>query len=200
MANLLVGHAKRLAKSTQLPFFIFSEKQQQGDTFGERFANAFEAIYQLGFQRVIAIGNDCLTLSKTDILAAATELQSTPLVIGAATDGGAYLVGLDRISFQKTSFQNILWQSESTCQSIVQFVEEQGFTVAFGTTKADVDSADDWQKTLLSIAPLLRYQLIRLLHYTVSKPSSRCIYILNAQYLKATIAFRAPPCAIQCSK
>ncbi len=197
VAKLLVTHAKQLAKSTQLPFFLFSEKQQIGHTFGERFANAFEAIYQLGFQRVIAIGNDCLTLSKSDILAAATELQSTPLVIGAATDGGAYLVGLDRIAFQKVSFENILWQSEFTCQSIVQFVEKQGLQVKIGVAKSDVDSVADWQKVLRSITSFLRYQLIRLLHTVVNQPALTRNSIINVQYLTSTIAFRAPPHPIQ---
>ena len=73
VADFMVNHIKKLTAKTKLPVFFFSEKQQRGDTFGERFANAFEDVFALGYQNVIAIGNDCLTVSTADILSG-TEL------------------------------------------------------------------------------------------------------------------------------
>jgi uncharacterized protein len=193
VASFLINHTRKLAKSTQLPLFIFSEKQQRGDTFGERFANAFEDIYALGFQSVIAVGNDCLTLSKYDILTAASQLQTTPLVLGATTDGGAYLVGLDRCVFQKKAFQNIEWQTNVTCENIVQFVGNQGFKSVFISKKSDLDSVADWQKTLQTVSSFLRKKLNQILHIPAPILSAAAILPINNRFLSASIAFRAPP-------
>ena len=46
----------KIVEKTGLPYFHFSEKNQYGATFGERFANAIQSIYDKGFQTVITIG------------------------------------------------------------------------------------------------------------------------------------------------
>lgn len=196
VASFLIQHAQDLAKKTALPLFFFSEKQQRGNTFGERFANAFEDIFDKGYQRVIAIGNDCLTLSENDILAAATLLQKDPSVLGATTDGGAYLIGLDKSAFQKTAFQHIQWQTNTTLKSIVQFVENQALTVCFLAEKSDVDHLSDWKKTLQSVTLILRKKLLQLLDIALPTPVVRAFLPINDHFLSASIALRAPPISL----
>ncbi len=196
IAALAIQQAKKTALSTGLPVFHVSEKQQRGETFGERFANAFEDIFAQGFENVIAIGNDCLTLTSDNILKAAKLLETNPSVLGSATDGGAYLIGLNKAVFQKNDFQNIHWQTNSTFLELVQFVENQLFTTIFLSQKSDIDSALDWNKTVQSVPVFLRKKLLQLLNTALLKLSSRVLLPLNDFFLSTSIAMRAPPSVI----
>jgi uncharacterized protein len=196
VAAFLIQHAQQLAKNTTLPLFFFSEKQQRGVTFGERFANAFDDIFAQGYQRIIAIGNDCLTLSETDILTAAQALKTDPSVLGATTDGGAYLIGLDKSAFQKSAFQNIEWQTHLTFSKIVQFIDNQNLTTFFLSPKSDLDHISDWKKTLQSVSVILRKKLLQLLNIALASPSAQAFLPINDRFLSASIALRAPPFSI----
>src|SRR5262245_11751037 len=69
--------------------------QIQGD-LGERMANAFDQSFQEGSPETLLIGSDCPNLT-SDLLANAFEkLSSSPAVVGPASDGGYYLIGLNR--------------------------------------------------------------------------------------------------------
>lgn len=193
VADFMVNHIKKLTAKTQLPVFFFSEKQQRGDTFGERFANAFEDVFALGFEHVIAIGNDCLTVSTTDILAAAKALKTTPSVLGATTDGGAYLIGLQQVAFQKNAFQNIHWQTDTVFDELVQFIENQNLTLHFLSPKSDIDHISDWKKTLETLTFSLKKILYRLLYFLLPTPSVKNTLPINTAFLRGAIALRAPP-------
>ena len=193
VAAFLINHAKKLTAKTQLPLFFFSEKQQRGDSFGERFANAFEDVFAMGFQNVISIGNDCLTISVSDILDAADALQTTPSVLGATNDGGAYLIGLSQSVFQKNDFQNIKWQTSSTFLDIVQFIEKQAFTPFLLSQKSDIDNLIDWKKTLQVVSTTIKKTLLRL--FRIGSPTTlvRAFLPINDRFLSTSIALRAPP-------
>ena len=69
--------------------------QCEGD-LGQRMAGAFEDSFREGSPATVIIGSDCPTL-KPDVLAAAFDsLKKNPVVFGPATDGGYYLIGLER--------------------------------------------------------------------------------------------------------
>ena len=193
VASFLINRSKKNVSKTDLPTFFFSEKQQRGTTFGERFANAFEDVFALGFERVIAIGNDCLTAHTSDILAAEKALKTTPSVFGATTDGGAYLIGLQRVVFQKTAFQNLDWQTNNVFTQLVQFIENQGQTTVFLSEKTDIDHAADWQKVLSKVAVFLQKIIAQLLQIGVSIASKSIVLPLNHRFLTASLALRAPP-------
>lgn len=64
-----------VAKSSGLPFFIVDERLQNGVNFGEKFLNAIELIFSLGFKKAIAIGSDAALLN-TDMLLSASEAMN----------------------------------------------------------------------------------------------------------------------------
>lgn len=196
VAAFMVNHAKKLATQTALPVFFFSEKQQRGATFGERFANAFEDVFALGYQQVIAIGNDCLTVSTTDILTAVEALETTPSVLGATNDGGAYLIGLQKAAFQKEAFQNIHWQTDGVFNELIQFIDNQNFNTVFLSEKTDIDRFSDWKKVLQTVAVSLKKILSRLLFFRLPMPSAKDILPINAAFLTGAIALRAPPASV----
>ena len=100
----------RLARRTGCPVVVVKGPQQAGESFGERFTHAFESVFSQGYERVIALGNDCLNLSFTDLRQALEALDARPAVLGPALDGGAYLVGLRKEVFCPSSFQALPWQ------------------------------------------------------------------------------------------
>ena len=53
----LNARSLQIAKNSGLDYFHFSENEQTGGNFGERFANAIAAIYHKGYDAVITIGN-----------------------------------------------------------------------------------------------------------------------------------------------
>ena len=193
VASFLINRSKKIVSKTDLPTFFFSEQQQRGTTFGERFANAFEDVFALGFERVIAIGNDCLTAHTSDILAAEKALKTTPSVFGATTDGGAYLIGLQRIVFQKTAFQNLNWQTNNVFHQLVQFVKNQGQATVFLSEKSDINHAADLQKVLPKVAVFLQKIIAQLLQIGVSIASKSIVQPINHRFLTASLALRAPP-------
>lgn len=75
---------------------IFRPRLQQGDDLGERMRRAFEAAFKSGYSRVIIIGSDLYDLSTRDLEDAFENLRKHAAVIGPATDGGYYLLGLTR--------------------------------------------------------------------------------------------------------
>lgn len=56
--NILTTATLRKAKNTGLPVFHFSDENQIGNSFGERFTNAIASVFEKGFTSVITIGND----------------------------------------------------------------------------------------------------------------------------------------------
>lgn len=72
----------------------FAYARQVGGTLGERLDHAFAAAFAAGGRRVVAVGSDCPELKATTILAAFRGLAEREVVLGPATDGGYYLIGL----------------------------------------------------------------------------------------------------------
>ena len=194
VALCMINHVKKLANQSKLPVFFFSEKQQRGSCFGERFANAFDDVFGLGFEKVIAIGNDCLTVSTAEILAAANALTTTPSVLGGTSDGGAYLIGFQRKAFQKNAFENINWQTNSVFTALIEFVEKQNFRTLFLSQKSDIDRISDWKHTLNLVSFSLKKIFLRLLYFLLPVPSAKDVSPINSNFLNAAIALRAPPC------
>ncbi len=69
----------------------------QGEgNLGERMARAFACAWREGFTRVVLVGADCPALSVEILQNAFLALADHDLVLGPATDGGYYLIGLTR--------------------------------------------------------------------------------------------------------
>ncbi len=72
-------------------------RPQSGKDLGERMSEAFAQVFRLpGVQRAVIIGTDCLELNHGLVQQAFRATDQYPVVIGPATDGGYYLLGLSR--------------------------------------------------------------------------------------------------------
>lgn len=148
VANLDLFHALtsrtiHIAKASGLPFFHFTEKQQQGATFGERFSNAVQAIYEKGYANVITIGNDSPQLKASHIIEAERQLQLGKTVLGPTTDGGFYLMGLHRSNFDPKLFLSLPWQRFGLFNKIFLLFESYDSHVFRLPVLHDIDTKED---------------------------------------------------------
>ncbi|WP_461488521.1 TIGR04282 family arsenosugar biosynthesis glycosyltransferase [Pontibacter sp. HJ8] len=199
IAKTLLQHAVVVAKRAGLPLMPILTDKQVGNTFGERLANAFQEVFAAGYQRVICIGSDCPALSATDLLQAKKELLTANMVVGPATDGGAYLIGLHIDSFNLESFAMLNWQTEEllnelllysfrhhACMNCVSFLEE----------KADVDNSRDLARQLEALPcyhTLKRKLTAILLQADASAFTLRKIHFKPLQHSVRSLLRRAPP-------
>jgi glycosyltransferase A (GT-A) superfamily protein (DUF2064 family) len=193
LTALIIRQTKRTAKRTGLTVFHITEKQQIGNNFGERFANAFENVFNKGFEHVISIGNDCLSLSSEDLIFASNAFKHNNAVIGPAKDGGAYLIGLHRNVFDKTTFENINWQNSNTFISLLSYIGSNNGRLFALSEKSDIDHIYNLKEAILKapldfrikISPLLKSRIILFISLTS--------FPLNHQFLKSSNSRRAPP-------
>lgn len=111
VAKLLESRTKELVDQTGLPVFLIDEHLQSGGDFGSRFFSAFAYVFAQGFENVIAIGNDAPALSAALIRQGQKDLEAHDMVIGPASDGGVYFLGLSQKAFQSLDFNNLPWQT-----------------------------------------------------------------------------------------
>jgi rSAM/selenodomain-associated transferase 1 len=115
--------------------------QGPGD-LGERLHAAFVETFNQGAARVVIIGSDCPGVSARDIEAAWAALKANDVVIGPATDGGYWLIGLREP--QSALFKEMAWSTKTVFQETVKRCEAAGLSVKLLRELADVDTETDW--------------------------------------------------------
>lgn len=119
-----------------------SAPQGNGD-LGARLARSFGDAFRAGHERVVVIGSDCPYLTGDDIRTAWEGLAENDVVIGPATDGGYWLLGLR--SAQPDLFEGIDWSTASVLSQTLQRAEAAQLSVTLLRELSDVDTATDWQ-------------------------------------------------------
>lgn len=117
---------------------------QCGADLGERLLLGFhERIVFYRAEKVIAIGTDDPTLTRSAIENAFALLDSCDWVIGPAADGGYYLIGCRAGSFDLSLFQNIQWGTSEVLPRTLARLKELHECVALLPTRHDLDVVDD---------------------------------------------------------
>ncbi len=165
-ARLMIGHSIATAKSTAYPVFVFSSEKQQGHDFGSRLAHAYSSVFDLGYEKVIAIGNDCPALDRTVINRAVQQLDHHDLVAGPTKDGGVYLLGLQRSTFDAAAFMTLPWQSSALFQ-VLNAACTQGTVLPM---LMDIDDATSlWEVIAAARSRWLPLQLVLALWHLLEK-------------------------------
>ncbi|MSU64189.1 MAG: glycosyltransferase [Pedosphaera sp.] len=115
--------------------------QLDGD-LGARLNRAFNDAFKAGCDRVVVIGSDCPTVTADDIESAWQALETHEVVLGPATDGGYWLIGLRRS--QPQLFTGIAWSTPQVFTQTVRRVESLGLSVHRLQERSDVDTESDW--------------------------------------------------------
>ncbi|XOF34878.1 MAG: TIGR04282 family arsenosugar biosynthesis glycosyltransferase [Candidatus Electrothrix sp. YB6] len=122
-----------------LPFF-----RQQGNSLGERMAAAFVYAWNQGAEQVLLIGSDCPSIDAAIITTGLEKLHSHDLVLGPATDGGYYLIGLRAFSPQyEHLFREIDWGTEQVLRQTLDRAAEADLSFALLPILHDIDRPED---------------------------------------------------------
>ncbi len=117
----------------------YSKKLQTGIDLGERMANAFKAGFKAGYEKIIIIGSDMYDLNQKDLEGAFETLERTDFVVGPATDGGYYLLGMK--SFKEALFIDKAWGTGNVLKDTLKNLEEERFELL--KERNDVDYYED---------------------------------------------------------
>ena len=115
--------------------------RQLGSSLGSRLVHATEHAFSTGASRVVVIGTDCLELEERDLSLAFDSLRKNEVVLGPATDGGYYLIGLNH--FQPLVFHQIDWGSEFVLAQTKAIAKQCASSIAELRYLADIDHPED---------------------------------------------------------
>jgi hypothetical protein len=104
-------------------------------------ASAFAHAFADGVRSVVIIGTDCPGLSSAHLHEAMKALETHEAVLGAAEDGGYWLLGLT--SPIRSIFQNKAWSTDTVLRDTLADFKALGVSVARLDTLRDLDTADD---------------------------------------------------------
>ena len=122
-----------------------SSPQGDGD-LGQRLKSAFQRAFHAGAKRVAIIGSDCPAVRVEDIREAWGGLETHDVVLGQATDGGYWLIGLRQL--QPSLFRGVPWSTKDVFTETVRRAQHAGLSVRLLRELADVDTDRDWRAFL----------------------------------------------------
>ncbi|MBI1228076.1 MAG: DUF2064 domain-containing protein [Bacteroidetes bacterium] len=194
IAQHLIHHTLGTALKTGLPVIVSMGSDQVGDTFGERFAHAIEGVFAEGYENVIAIGNDCPTLSAPLLLGAARRLENGGLVLGPAMDGGVYLLGISENCFDRAAFTALPWETSYLQSGLSAYAESQSIGISWLIKKSDVDDSFSFFAALgqLGFRHSLRKKLVALFS-TFQKLVAHSIEVFPKHLYQPSNELRGPP-------
>ncbi|NER18197.1 DUF2064 domain-containing protein [Spongiivirga citrea] len=117
----------------------YNKRLQKGEDLGKRMAKAFQDAFNEGYNKVVIIGSDLYDLSTQDISEAFDRLDTNQVVIGPATDGGYYLLGLTTMIPE--IFEDKAWGTSTVFNDTLANVQDKKYLLL--NPKNDVDVYDD---------------------------------------------------------
>lgn len=140
----------KIVQKSGINYFHFSENQQIGDSFGERFTNAIDSVLNKGFQNIITIGNDTPHLKTTHLLKTVDQLEQKDLILGPSKDGGFYLMGIKKEHFNKDTFLKLPWGKSNLRKAVTRISKVKKLEINFLEFLNDLDSPKDLLKIVYS--------------------------------------------------
>jgi uncharacterized protein len=113
--------------------------QGAGD-LGARLQRAFGALFAAGARRAVAIGSDSPTLDPARITEALERLDGADAVLGPASDGGYYLIGIR--PGREALLEGIPWSTDAVAASTRDRAAREGWRLAELEAWYDVDDAE----------------------------------------------------------
>jgi rSAM/selenodomain-associated transferase 1 len=134
--------------SASLAFFKILEERhgvrlldQAGDDLGQRMHRAFADLFGRGYRKVFIVGTDVPTLPLSVYQQAVSLIEAHDLVLGPATDGGYYLIGLKRPVPEL--FADVPWSTANVLAATRRNASAVGLTVGLVKEWRDIDAPED---------------------------------------------------------
>ncbi|WGK65391.1 TIGR04282 family arsenosugar biosynthesis glycosyltransferase [Croceiramulus getboli] len=118
---------------------LYHKELQQGADLGARMEYAFAKAFQRGQNKVIIMGSDLYDLTTTDLQEAFNALEDHDFVVGPATDGGYYLLGMK--SLYPALFKNKAWGTDTVLEATLDDLNNEN--VKLLPERNDIDYYED---------------------------------------------------------
>lgn len=116
---------------------IYQKQEQKGNDLGERMKNAFELIFNSGYEKTIIIGSDCYELTQQILEEAFDGLMIADAIIGPCNDGGYYLLGMKQLIPEL--FDGIQWSTDEVLITTKKVLQDLQLQFELLPTLNDVD-------------------------------------------------------------
>ncbi len=157
--RLLLAHTRRVAlavETERLLFYScyidrtddwpearFQKFLQEGADLGARMDGALTLALR-DHRKAVLIGSDCAELTPAILREAFRRLDDHDLVIGPATDGGYYLIGLREPA--PALFRHMTWSTSTVLAETLQRADGLGRSVYRLPELSDIDTVEDWKR------------------------------------------------------
>lgn len=121
----------------------YSYMPQTGDDLGARMEQAFIRVFSEGVDNALLIGSDIPSLTAAIIDIAFHSFSVCDAVIGPAEDGGYYLIGFKKKTFEPGIFQTMTWSSKTVFRETLGRLEKAQLTVNRLPVLSDIDTRED---------------------------------------------------------
>jgi len=114
--------------------------QPQHSDLGRRMSDTIKDNLS-AYENVILIGSDCPGITHATINEAITALQKTDTVLGQATDGGFYLIGMNR---HADIFSGVQYSTGKERAQTIEKISEQEISLSLLEFLTDIDTEKDY--------------------------------------------------------
>ena len=143
-----------VASPSDVPYFAaafpeFTVRPQVEGDLGQRMAASFEQAFAAGADLVVLTGSDIPGLDSQTLRAAFCALKAAPVVVGPASDGGYYLIGMRAPG--APLFKGVTWSSKHTLAQTEALAQAQGLAISYLPEQNDLDTQEEfehWHKSL----------------------------------------------------
>lgn len=122
----------------------YDKQLQTGNDLGQRMLNAFREQFATGATRAVIIGSDCLAITPDHIQRAFAALDEADVVIGPATDGGYYLLGMTQP--HSFLFRDMPWSQPELRQLTELAILQHNLTFERLDELTDIDEWSDYEQ------------------------------------------------------
>ena len=189
----LYNKTLQTVQETALPYFIFDEKKQTGSYLGEALSNAYQNIFDKGFENVISVGSDCVNLSGKEILQAQQLLKQNKNVIGPDARHGAYLIGLNKNNFCKQKLSALRWSTGFVLHDLLRYFDGFNAQVQQLGLLSDINNIRDliilFKKIL--VTPFIKFIFLLLLKCNNFRLITRTSF--HKLFFSFSLVLRGPP-------
>lgn len=113
---------------------------QGNGNLGDRMERAFQETVG----PAILIGTDCPAIEAPDLDESRSALDSHPIVIGPARDGGYWLIGMRE--YNANLFRGINWSTQTVFEETMARAEQANLSVYSLRELSDIDTEADWKE------------------------------------------------------
>lgn len=176
--------------SVGIPVYHIDETRQKGSNFSERLKDSLSQVFNEGFENVIAVGNDCPTLSAQDMINAQRALENGQSAIGKTQKGGVYLLGLTKNQYTDVNFSAIEWGTKNVYNQLKKFLTRSKTPIILKTKREINRISDIVMGHFNELNELVKCLISLALNRIYLHKDGPRLYFIS---INSNISFRGPP-------